>query len=376
MIYRIIEEPMNIISKQFQCPASARKGLCAAAILLFLLLPCPGKGADIAGEMAECAKIESDKARLQCFDALTGKRPARSDAPAAATPADPYSSPTAPVKEARKEADESGQEPSVMSRQWELDPKSRASRTIIRPHNPNYMLPVAYRSTLNQAPGLDVDGQARAQHMEAKFQLSLKLKLWEDIFDKDVDLWFGYTQLAFWQLYNSAFSSPFRETNYEPELLLNFRTNYDILGLKGRIINLGFNHQSNGRADPLSRSWNRAVANFGFERDKFSLLLKTWYRIPENSADDDNPDITKFMGNGEVWGYYYWKKHRFAVMFRNNLRVNNKGAVQLDWSFPLPLITNERFAGYIQYFNGYGESLIDYNNTVNRISIGFMLKTW
>jgi phospholipase A1 len=197
---------------------------------------------------------------------------------------------------------------------------------------------------------------------------------------KDMDLWVAYTQLSFWQLYNSAFSSPFRETNYEPELLLNIRTDYDLLGLgllKGRIVNLGINHQSNGRSEPLSRSWNRVVANFGFEKGGFNLLLKSWYRIPENARDDDNPDISKYMGYGEAWGIYYWNKHRFAAMLRNNLRPgDNRGAVQLDWSFPLSFLRNDRISGYIQYFNGYGESLLDYNKSVNRIGIGIMLTDW
>lgn len=368
---------MNISSRKCGEPP-ARGGSCAVAIMLvLLLLPCTGKGADISERMAECARISSDAERLKCFDALAGVPSVPGVASEPATPAGCAPPTAVPVKSARKEPTPSGPEPSVMSRQWELDPQSRARRALISFYRPNYILPVAYNSTLHRDPGLDVDSQARAQHTEAKFQVSFKVKLWEDIFDKDVDLWFGYTQLAFWQLYNSAFSSPFRETNYEPEILLNFRTNYEIFGLKGRIINLGLNHQSNGRANPLSRSWNRVAANFGFEKDgNLSFLVKTWYRIPENAADDDNSDITKFMGNGELWGFYYWKNHRFAAMLRNNMRVNNKGATQFDWSFPLPFIKNDRFAGYIQYFNGYGESLIDYNNTVNRISIGFMLKDW
>jgi len=232
--------------------------------------------------------------------------------------------------------------------------------------------------TYNASPNsdtsaLDLDRNAEAQNTEAKFQLSFKVKLWEDILGKDMDLWFAYTQLAFWQLYNKEFSAAFRETNYEPELLLNFRTNYDLLGLKGRIINIGLNHQSNGRSQPLSRSWNRVVANFGFERDRFNLLLRTWYRIPEKAKNDDNPDIDRYLGYGEIWGYYFWNKHRFGAMLRNNLRPSdNKGAVQLEWSFPLI----EHVSGYVQYFNGYGESLIDYNKSVNRFSIGFMLTDW
>ena len=356
---------MNVLFRGLLCRCRARYGLWAIAVLLLLLVPFQDSRAEISGKLGECAGIENDAARLKCFDDLTGRKKPQADSPVSSQKA-----------ELKKESPGETTEPSVMSRHWDLDRKSRENRSIIRAHRPNYMLPVAYNSTLNQEPMTEADGSARAQHTEAKFQISFKVKLWEDVLGEDMDLWFGYTQLSFWQLYNSAFSSPFRETDYEPELLLNLRTNYDILGLKGRIINLGLNHQSNGQAGILSRSWNRAVANFGFERENFNLLLKTWYRIPESSSNDDNPDITQYMGYGELWGTYYWKKHRFAAMFRNNLKAANKGAVQLDWSFPFPFVSNDRFSGYIQYFNGYGESLIDYNNTVNRISVGFMLTDW
>ncbi|MBA4417194.1 MAG: phospholipase [Syntrophus sp. (in: bacteria)] len=359
---------MKRSTKNCDCLKALKYSMFITIALLLFVAPCQGSGADIASRMTDCAQIANDAARLKCFDNLIGKR---LPMPAAEPP--PVS---ASAEEVKKETVQDISTPSVMSRQWELDPKSRKSAPLIRLHRSNYFLPVAYNSSPNQDPILDDARNARAQNTEAKFQISFKVKLLEDILNKDVDLWFGYTQLAFWQIYNSAFSSPFREVNYEPELLLNFRTNYDILGLKGRIINLGLNHQSNGRSDPLSRSWNRVVANFGFERDNFNLLLKTWYRIPESRSDDDNPDISEYMGYGELWGFYYWKKHRFAAMVRNNLRSSNKGAVQLDWSFPFPFLKNDRFSGYIQFFNGYGESLIDYNKSVNRISFGFMLTDW
>ena len=264
-----------------------------------------------------------------------------------------------------------------MSRQWELDPASRKDPFVIRLHRPNYMLPMAYNSSPNSDTILDPDRNAESQNSEAKFQISFKVKLWEDILGKDMDLWFAYTQLSFWQVYNKTFSSPFRESNYEPELLLNFRTDYNLLGLRGRIINIGINHQSNGRSQMLSRSWNRIVANIGFERNNFNLLLKTWYRLPESRHNDENPEIMKYMGYGELWGTYYWKNHRFGIMVRNNLRMSdNKGAIQLDWSFPFPFIKKDRVSGYIQYFNGYGESLLDYDKSINRIGIGLMLMDW
>jgi phospholipase A1 len=183
----------------------------------------------------------------------------------------------------------------------------------------------------------------------------------------------GYTQRSFWQLYDFADSSPFRETDFEPELLLNFRTDYRLLGLRGRFINVGFNHQSNGRSEPLSRSWNRVVANFGFERDSLVFLLNVWYRIPEDEADDDNPNIEDYLGYGQLNAFYLWHGHRFGLLFRNNLRFDdNRSGLQLSWSFPLLA----RVSGYVQYFHGYGESLLDYNASANRIGIGFLLKEW
>ena len=60
-------------------------------------------------------------------------------------------------------------------------------------------------------------------------------------------------------------------------------------------------------------------------------------------------------------------------MLRNNFSVHhNRGALQLEWSFPLL----EWVSGYVQYFLGYGESLLDYDHSVNRIGVGFMFKEW
>ena len=325
----------------------------------------------------KCAEIKNDAAaRLECFDNLAKQQTSVKDT----------SPPSAVAAAVSKEP------ASVMSKQWDLDvPKGKMEDTFfrIRPYRPTYFLPVAYNSSPNEDTALDFDKNAKAQYNEAKFQISFKMKPWGTDIEgikgiKGIDVWLAYTQLAFWQVYNSAFSSPFRDTNYEPELLINFRTDYPIPGFdnfKVRYFNLGLNHQSNGRSVPLSRSWNRIVANVGLEneKDNFNLLLKTWYRIPEDEHNDDNPDITRYMGYGELWGTLYWKKQRFAVMLRNNFRQDNLGAIQLDWSVPFSFFYNkfsDKCSVYFQYFNGYGESLLDYNTSINRISAGFMLADW
>ncbi len=309
-------------------------------------------------DMSECAKIDDDADRLKCYDALAGRKSREIE----------------PAKESAEKAPEKQkEEASYFSRLWDLDEEGRLRKFAIKFHRSNYFLPITY----NTSPNVDVlredDPDKDIKKAEVAFQLSFKAKLWQDVLGQKMDLWFGYTQRSFWQLYNTEDSSPFRETNYEPELLLNFRTDYRILGLTGRFINLGFNHQSNGQSDPLSRGWNRVVANVGLERGRFSLLLKTWYRIPESAKRDDNPNIEKYLGYGEIWAYYFLKKHRLGLMVRNNFRFHtNRGAVQAEWSFPIYEWVN----GYVQYFVGYGESLLDYNHTVNRIGIGFIVADW
>ena len=134
----------------------------------------------------------------------------------------------------------------------------------------------------------------------------------------------------------------------------------------------GLEHQSNGRSEPLSRSWNRIYSLLAFEKGHFYFAIKPWYRIPESRSSDDNPDIQKYMGHGEFYAVYTWGKQRFGIMLRNNFRTENYGAVQLDWSFPL----HRKFDGYIQYFSGYGESLIDYNHSTSRIGIGIIIANW
>lgn len=125
--------------------------------------------------------------------------------------------------------------------------------------------------------------------MELKFQLSLKIKALQGLFKGNGDLWIGYKQTSRMPIFNSALSRPFRETNYEPEVLLSFRTNYRLLGFTGRLLTAGLVHQSIGRAEPLSRSWNQIVAQIGLERRSTTLLFRPWWRIPEASSRDDNP---------------------------------------------------------------------------------------
>ena len=338
-----------------------RYWLIAGCLFAFLVgmpgSPAPAKAA--AGYEA-CTAIDDDALRLRCYDQAAGRGSKEPAASAAVPPG--QTKPTA------------ASQPSILSRMWQLDDESRRHRFAIMPYRQNYFLPYTYNFTQEKQTYEAANPGVEIQDAEAKFQLSLKMKLWEDILGSDMDLWGAYTQVSFWQLYNSKFSSPFRETNYEPEILLNYRTDRDLWGvMRSRFIQVGLNHQSNGRGKPLSRSWNRFTANFGFERDDFNLILKTWARIPEDESQDDNPDITSYLGYGEIWAGTVWRDYHLALMFRNNFRFGeNRSALQFEVSFPLI----EHLNGYIQYFTGYGESLIDYNHFTNRIGVGVIVTDW
>jgi phospholipase A1 len=260
------------------------------------------------------------------------------------------------------------EEESVIKRREREEKRAGTGIFSLSTHRQNYFLPLAYNSNSNRE-AYNSAGESKPSNIEVKFQLSFKVLLWEKIFWGNGDLFFGYTQLSFWQLYDKDLSSPFRETNYEPEVFFKFDTDFNVLGLRNRLIAFGFNHESNGRGGELSRSWNRV---FAADRGNFFIALKPWYRIPEDDDDDDNPNIEKYMGYGELFGGYQLKGQVFSFMLRNNLRQNNRGAVELGWSYPI--MTNLRL--YAQYFNGYGESLVDYDHSVNRIGIGVMLNDW
>ncbi|HEY9148183.1 MAG TPA: phospholipase A, partial [Gammaproteobacteria bacterium] len=240
------------------------------------------------------------------------------------------------------------------------------------PHRPSYILPLTYIDEPNEAPYTAAGSDLIPESNEIKYQFSFKVPLLENFFFDRGFFSFGYTQQSYWQAYNGRSSSPFRETNYEPELLFRFPVEEPLLGFNWRSVGLALNHQSNGRSEPLSRSWNRIMLEFVGERDNLYLSFKPWWRIPEADDEDDNPDIHRYLGNFELQLLKKHSEHTYGMMLRNNLRSDNRGAVQLDYTYRL----NKRLRGYVQIFSGYGESLIDYDHNNNRIGVGIMLTNW
>jgi phospholipase A1 len=322
--------------------------------------------------LADCAAISADSERLACYDRVSGRGRAAS-APAPVVPAPmPETSPApapAPVVGASVAPAATPRAPaSLIDAAWNFNPDSE--RYVIEPYHQNYLLVGRWTNNVNTAPYeplFQAAGQSeKIDSTEAKFQLSFKARLWTTN-DRRWGVWAAYTQQNQWQVYNADISRPFRETNYMPEAFVSYRPGVDLGGgFRWNLLNVGLNHQSNGRTDSLSRSWNRAIATFGVERENFAVLASVWYRLKEDEADDDNPDITDYYGYGSLTAVYKWREHSFTLIGRGNVRTG-KGAAQLAWMSPRLL---GPIRAYAQAFSGYGESMIDYNWNQTTIGVG------
>ncbi|MDP0562545.1 MAG: phospholipase A [Candidatus Endonucleobacter sp. (ex Gigantidas childressi)] len=296
---------------------------------------------------------------------------------------------TSSTSEAKSElrvskSDNTGKTTTIRSRIL-LEKSTQESSFVMTPHRQNYLLPFSYNSHPNQEPWLkqksypEVTGPV--QNTEAKFQISLKIPMThDDLFFKNDGIYVALTLKSFWQVYNSTLSAPFRETNYRPEV---FYQSYIPMDNTDNVLftRVGLEHESNGRSQYLSRSWNRIYCGLGIQHSNWVFYLQPWYRLPEKSKvddgnantplpakGDDNPDIEDYMGHYEFWSIYSFNQCEVSSLIRYNFSTK-RGACELGMSFPLW----HRIRGYIQYFEGYGDSLIDYNHNTQRISIGFLL---
>jgi phospholipase A1 len=331
-----------------------------------LLLPLAA-GAQAAA--ADCVAIVDNDARLSCYDRLH-RRPAQ---PAAVSAA-----PTSPIPPTSAAPALSARQASTLASRWDLD-AAQGPSFAPRAYKPTYLLPATWTDHINRSPSSPAPGhtelvEQNLKAVEAKYQISLKARFSQDLAGSGLSLWGGYTQSSRWQVYNGAASRPFRETNYEPELMLVWPLKLPLFGWDLRLASLSLNHQSNGRALPLSRSWNRVIATLAAERGDWVAEFRPWVRITESHTDDDNPDIEDHVGRAELRLGRYTRDHALTLQLRHSLRSGSRsrGSAQLEWVFPL----SEALHGYLQVFSGQGESLVDYNVRQTKLGLGITIAGW
>jgi phospholipase A1 len=264
----------------------------------------------------------------------------------------------------------------VISQRLEKERKTRDNPFVLTPHKMNYILPVYTTNAVNKKEYQFFEGyEENLEDMEAMFQISYKVPLNPNsMFVENDALYLGFTLKAWWQVYANNISKPFRETNYNPELFYLMPMKWQILNGNTALV-FGIEHESNGRSQALSRSWNRVYANFLYEHDNFALSLKPWVRISEDEKEfdldpggDDNPDIEDYMGHFELNMAYKWRDFELNFKGRRNLSTN-RGYSELGFVFPLW----GKLQGYAVVSDGHGDSLIDYNYRQTRFGLGISL---
>ncbi len=339
-----------------------------AAVALLSLLAVEPPEARAEGDATACTALNDATARLACYDRLHGR--AGATPPVLPVATDPPTAPAAPVAAAA--------EPTLLSRRWDLDGQQGLLFTP-RAYQPVYILPASWTDAVNRepsspAPDHSVTEPLTLKSAEVKYQISLKTKFAHRFFGTPASLWGGYTQSSRWQVYNGATSRPFRETNYEPELMMVLPLKLLLAGWDVQMATLALNHQSNGRSLPLSRSWNRVVVGAAAERGDWVAELRAWQRIREKPGADDNPDIEDHIGRAELRVGRFWGEQTLALQLRHTLRggARSRGSAQFDYVFPI----SGALHGHVQLFEGYGESLIDYNRRQTRLGVGVTIAGW
>jgi len=222
----------------------------------------------------------------------------------------------------------------------------------------------------------------------AKYQFSFKYRLLGDsepVGEEGAEVlrrvFFGYTQRSLWDI--DSFSSPFYDSSYMPEMFFEWQRTLDaqaIAAVDGFAFlgyQVGIKHESNGRAGADSRSLNVIKIRPAFvlgDLARWHLVLAPRLHIYVSDLSD-NPDIRDYRGNVE---FQATLQHSDGVALSAAARVGRKGrrgGVQLDLTVPLEFHGRFNFASYlmIQYWSGYGESLIDYNQHNEALRFGFSL---
>jgi len=365
-----------------QAPFRPRAVWLAGALCLLGVNPAAHAQSEPGPTLAHCAAIAAAGDRLLCYDRLAGRAPAP-ERPTAQQPplgeaplVQEEPSRLLPKGSAVSHAPARGPY-SLLSRYWELDPEDKRGVFNSLGYQSSFFLPVHITSRINRAPQSPTQAADPApgyRREEAKFQLSVRAKLLQDAGLPGADLWAAFTMQTLWQVYNRRDSSPFRNTDYQPELIYVVPTPASLralpFGWRWRYTQLGWAHQSNGQSDPLSRSWNRIYLGAGIERGNWTLSARLNHRLREDAEDDNNPDLMHYRGRGEFTLGWASGLHTASLQLRTNLRAHNKGAAQFEWTYPVSRDQPNGLRWYVQLFHGYGETLTDYNFRQSSVGAG------
>lgn len=215
--------------------------------------------------------------------------------------------------------------------------------------------------------GIPLGTKPTGANSDVKFQLSISQRLTKSRLPFDTFLFIQYTQKAFWNVFQE--SLPMRDLNFNPGIGLGH-----LIVHKNKYIGKAYlmlEHESNGKDSIDSRSWNK-VSFFGsvILNKNWELQAKTWIPIIDS---DNNRDILKYNGIFQIGLNYRTNNQRLqcgAIFTQRKEWFGFNTQIEVSYKF------NERENQYlfVQFYNGYGENLLEYNKYKNMIRVGFVIK--
>lgn len=216
--------------------------------------------------------------------------------------------------------------------------------------------------------GCPVDRKPTRENSNVKFQISIAQKLTKATLPWETYLYLFYTQKVFWNVLEN--SMPMTDLNFNPGIGLT-----KPMFLKSRYIgnlNMVVEHESNGRDGLASRSWNKVTFGADIMVDpNFVVSGKLWIPIVDG---ENNRDILKYCGIGRFGWQWRDKAQKLSVSVNLTARTdgffNFNTCIEAAWRWS----TRSNQYLFLQYYNGYGEGLLDYNVYHNQLRLGIVIK--
>lgn len=216
--------------------------------------------------------------------------------------------------------------------------------------------------------GTAIGPRPSATNSDVKFQVSISQRLTKSTLPFNTYLFLFYNQKVFWNVFEN--SMPVHDFNFNPGIGVS-----KLLIAKDRVIgkaSLLIEHESNGRDNDNSRSWNKiSLCGSIYISPQFMIHAKYWIPIVDGQH---NRDILRYCGifqNGlQVMSND--KKYGMAITLvkRQGWNLNFNTIVELNYR----LFKKDNQYIFLQYYNGYGDNLLDYNKFHSRLRFGIVIK--
>ena len=201
-----------------------------------------------------------------------------------------------------------------------------------------------------------------------KFQISIAQKLTKATLPWGTYLYLYYTQKVFWNVLQN--SMPMTDLNFNPGVGLA-----KPLFVKDRFVgklSLTLEHESNGRDSIFSRSWNKISLGASVMVDpNFVVFGKAWIPIIDGK---ENKDILHYCGIYQFGWTFQSNNRKFALSVNLVKRLGNFFNYNTTIEAAYRFSTKSNQYLFAQYYNGYGEGLLDYKKYHSMFRVGIVIK--